>query len=109
MEQTLNAENPSTHFGMSPCKMPRNLPPIEEIIPHSGRMLLVNRVLEFGQNHGKVEVVLEESKPYFENGKFQSVWLIELMAQAVGTVTGYEMWANDIPRAKAGFIVAIDN
>lgn len=80
---------------------------IEKLIPHRNSMRLVDCVSEYSNGSGEVRIQVDSRKPYFENGKFKSIWSVELMAQSVAAIYGMSAAESDGP--KVGYIIAIDH
>ena len=61
---------------------------IEELVPHSGRMVLLNRVLEFDEEYMVAEVIVRDDG-LFSDGNTVPAWLgIEYMAQTIAAQGG---------------------
>tara|TARA_R110002072_G_scaffold302958_1_gene490366 strand:- start:5250 stop:5693 length:444 start_codon:yes stop_codon:yes gene_type:complete len=66
------------------------LPPIAELVPHAGPMLLLHRLLECGDEHVVCEVLVR-SDGLFDSAGRVPAWLgIEYMAQAVAAFSGMQ-------------------
>jgi predicted hotdog family 3-hydroxylacyl-ACP dehydratase len=62
----------------------RNLPPIEDIIPHRGTMLLLDRVIAFENESTTAEYSPRDDSWYTDDQGNMPAWMgIELMAQTV--------------------------
>ncbi len=72
-------------------------PPIEEILPHRGGMLLVERVLSWDEKQATVSAVPSASAWYAEPAGMPSRIGVELMAQAIGTHVGVVAWSKGEP------------
>lgn len=65
------------------------IPPIEELLPHRGTMLLLDRVLEFGEERIRAECVPRRDAWYADARGNMPAWIgIELMAQAIAAHVG---------------------
>ena len=61
-----------------------------------------------GKGDGHVAAVLRRGKPYFAAERFQTFWLIEIMAQAVASQAGFSYYCKG-ERPPLGFIISIDD
>lgn len=59
------------------------------LVPHRGRMCLVDRVRALSESDlsGQVTVQLRPDAPYFSEGRFQTQWLVEISAQAAAAIS----------------------
>ena len=78
---------------MSVEKAPFGIDRILELLPHRAPMLMIDRVLEIGENHIRAEKLVSSAEPAFAGhfpGRpiFPGVLIIEAMAQAAG------IWAS---------------
>lgn len=66
------------------------LPPVEEVVPHSGPMVLLDRLIGFTEEEGlaTAEVVLRGDSMFVRDGKARAVVTVEYMAQAVAAYVG---------------------
>ncbi len=61
---------------------------VEELLPHSGRMVLLNRVIEFDEENMVAEVIVRDDG-LFGDGNTVPAWLgIEYMAQTIAALGG---------------------
>ena len=61
---------------------------VEELVPHSGRMVLLNRVIEFDEENMVAEVIVRDDG-LFGNNNTVPAWLgIEYMAQTIAALGG---------------------
>jgi predicted hotdog family 3-hydroxylacyl-ACP dehydratase len=65
-----------------------SVPPIEEVLPHRGIMLLVERVVTWDAEHAAVAATARRDAWYAEDGVMPSWIGIELMAQAIAAHVG---------------------
>lgn len=65
-------------------------PPIEELIPHSGAMVLVDALTHWTEGEAACGLRVRERAPFERDGKVESAVTIEYMAQAVAACLGYE-------------------
>lgn len=86
---------------------PKDVRP-ETILPHRGRMLLIDEILELDDDGTATRSVVTERWPFFNGRDVNTIVLIELVAQAAGVHNG---WIRDKlhgPAAdKKGWIVGI--
>ena len=68
--------------------MSSSVPPIEEVLPHRGIMLLVERVVAWDAEHAAVAATPRGDAWYAERGAMPSWIGIELMAQAIAAHVG---------------------
>jgi predicted hotdog family 3-hydroxylacyl-ACP dehydratase len=65
------------------------IPPVEEILPHRGTMLMLDRVLEFGPGHAVAEYAPRRDAWYADSRGNMPAWVgIELMAQTIAAHVG---------------------
>ena len=80
----------------------------ETILPHRGRMLLIDEILELDDDGAVTRSVVTERWPFFNGRDVNTIVLIELVAQTAGVHNG---WIRDKlhgPAAdKKGWIVGI--
>ena len=86
---------------------PKDVRP-ENILPHRGRMLLIDEILEVDDDGAATRSVVTERWPFFTGRNVNAIVLIELVAQTAGIHNG---WIRDKlhgPAAdKKGWIVGI--
>lgn len=71
---------------MNPCQ---TLPPIEDLIPHRGSMLLLDRVVDFDAESACAEYTPQADAWYVNEAGNMPAWFgIELMAQTVAAQVG---------------------
>jgi predicted hotdog family 3-hydroxylacyl-ACP dehydratase len=82
--------------------------PVEAFVPHAGRMVLIDRVLEFGEEHLVTGVSIDENTLFFEDGAVP-VWVgIEYMAQSIAAWAGVNARLNN-QAVKIGFLLGTRN
>jgi predicted hotdog family 3-hydroxylacyl-ACP dehydratase len=65
---------------------------IYELIPHREPMLLINRVIELGQNFSCAEITISERSSFFIAGKGVPSWIgVEYMGQTAALIAGYQL------------------
>jgi predicted hotdog family 3-hydroxylacyl-ACP dehydratase len=70
--------------------MKSSFPPIEELIPHSGPLVLVDELVHWAAGEAVCSLRVREGAPFVTNGKVESAVTIEYMAQTVAACLGYE-------------------
>ena len=77
---------------------------IEDVLPHSHPMILIERILEYGELYIKTMVTISEATPFIYQGKVPSYVSIEYMAQSVAAYSGINQLksGNDI---QVGFLL----
>ena len=90
--------------------MQKIYPSVDAILPHRKTMLLIDTLLESCGTKGRVSIVMKENTPYWSENGLKMHWLIEMMAQGVGAVYGYEARKNKAEDHKPnlGFLIALD-
>ena len=80
-------------------------PPVAEVLPHRGRMVLLSRVLEHSAKHTVCAVEIGPDAPFLEPGGTVPAWIgVEYMAQCVAAHAGLRARARGEP-AKIGFLI----
>ncbi|HET9598486.1 MAG TPA: 3-hydroxylacyl-ACP dehydratase [Anaeromyxobacteraceae bacterium] len=64
------------------------LPPIASVVPHSGRMLLLDEVVAFDGSRVVCRVRLRPGSTFMEAGRVRAIVALEYMAQAVAAFAG---------------------
>lgn len=81
--------------------------PIENpafLLPHSGHMILIDRVLEYGDDYVYVEAKVDEKHILLHDGALPSTAGMEIMAQSIGAFAGIQaLLANE--QVKLGFLL----
>jgi|SRR5690554_441489 len=67
-------------------------PPIRELIPHAGRMVLLDELLEWEEGRAIAKMRIREGMPFVKAKKMDSIALMEPMAQTVAACLGYEAY-----------------
>ena len=65
-------------------------PPIEELVPHAGAMVLLDAMTAWRSGYARCIGKVREGAPFVREGAVESVVAIEYMAQAVAACLGYE-------------------
>jgi predicted hotdog family 3-hydroxylacyl-ACP dehydratase len=78
--------------------------PIAELVPHSGRMSLLDTLIAHDATSLTAELTVRSDSPFVEHGQVGS-WLgLEYMAQAIAAFAGSKGRANGEP-PKLGFLI----
>lgn len=81
---------------------------IEDLIPHRGKMKLIDRIVRIDFNQAISLAVVNSDWPMFEDGGVRSLVLVELAAQTAGLCNGYErVCVRGLDSSQEGFIVGI--
>jgi predicted hotdog family 3-hydroxylacyl-ACP dehydratase len=65
-------------------------PPIEELVPHAGAMVLLDAMTAWRSGYARCIGQVRAGTPFERYGQVESVVTIEYMAQAVAACLGYE-------------------
>ncbi len=71
-----------------------NIEDVEKLIPHRGRMRLVDEILEVDEKGAVTTSIVAENWPLVENGAADCVVLVELVAQTAGISLGWKEHRN---------------
>lgn len=89
---------------MSKCNIP-----VVDLLPHEPPMVLLDSVVDSGDDFAAAEVTVQSDKPFFVEGKgIQSYVGIEYMAQTCGVFAGLQCKAMGKPVA-LGFLLGTRN
>lgn len=61
---------------------------IQELIPHSGAMVLVDDIVEKKDDFISVKTLIKHDNPFLQNGKFPTFNTLEIMAQSLVVYRG---------------------
>ena len=81
-----------------------NFPDIRELVPHSGTMVLLDRVLAYDADMLCAEVTIHAGSLFCEGGQVGAWVGIEYMAQAIAAHAGYSASLRGAP-VKLGFLL----
>ena len=81
-------------------------PPVAQLVPHAGRALLLDRIVDVGDNRIVAELTITEDKPYCRDGRMGSWVGVELMAQCAAALAGLEAWRRGRP-PRVGFLLGV--
>lgn len=79
---------------------------VEDLLPHSGDMVLIDKMLEYGDDFGISGVRVDKSDKFFEesiNGIHAAIGL-EWMAQTIAAIAGIKALQNNRP-VQVGFLL----
>ncbi len=79
---------------------------IEDFIPHRGRMLLVEELIEASDKRGTVRTRVASTWPLCKNGRVDPVVLIEVVAQSAAALVGWRM-RHQQKMGGRGFLVGV--
>jgi predicted hotdog family 3-hydroxylacyl-ACP dehydratase len=83
-------------------------PRIEDLLPHSGRMLLIDEILEVDTETAVSKSRVSEKWPLFDGTTVSSLMIIELVAQTCGLSNGLNrIRTQGEGSIKKGFLVGI--
>lgn len=89
--------------------MKKNLPGIEELIPHRGRMRFIDGIVSLEEGSMKCTAVVREDNPFIANGLLQSHALVEYLAQSMAGLVGYQDYSKEDDGPAIGYLVAARN
>ena len=79
---------------------------VGNLIPQKFPFVMVDKVLEFGENFITSGFTIEESNIFTKEATFQEAGLIEHMAQSVALYTGYQFYLRN-EQAPTGYIGSV--
>ena len=82
------------------------LPRITDLIPHRGRMRLLDRVVSVDGGAMVAEGVVRGDNPFLRDGLLAPAALVEYMAQAMAALVS---WRHGDPEPKMGYLVGARN
>jgi predicted hotdog family 3-hydroxylacyl-ACP dehydratase len=80
------------------------LPPLAKIVPHSGRMVLLDEVVAFDGRRVVCRVALRPDSTFMNEGRVRAIVALEYMAQAVAAFAGLRGRATGDP-VRIGFLL----
>lgn len=81
---------------------------LEDLLPHRGKMLLVNEILEVDNTHALTLCRVEKFWPMAEGSGINPLILVELAAQTAGVCNGWDrIQAQGIDSDKTGWLVGV--
>ncbi|MCB1691033.1 MAG: hypothetical protein KDI33_21230 [Halioglobus sp.] len=81
-----------------------DFPPIEELVPHAAPMLLLDRVIESGEDYLVAELTVRLDGMFDDEGFVPALVGIEYMAQSIAAFSGLRSRVAGEP-AKLGFLL----
>jgi predicted hotdog family 3-hydroxylacyl-ACP dehydratase len=85
--------------------MSRSLPQLEDLVRHSGTMLLIDRLLEASDIHAVAEVTISESSTFYREGCGVPAYVgLEYLAQTIAAYDGALRHATGAP-PEIGFLL----
>ena len=80
--------------------------PVENLLPHAGDMVLLDRILEYGEDFAVSSVKVTPQSRFYESdiGGIHSSIGLEWMAQTIAAVAGITALSNNKP-VKVGFLL----
>ncbi len=81
-----------------------SFPPINELVPHRGRMLLIDEVVDWGKEFTVVHLEVRENNLFVRDGVVDPVVGLEYMSQAVAAWAGMSA-ANANRPVRLGYII----
>lgn len=79
-------------------------PPVEELLPHSAPMILVDELTSFDGEKATGRVVIRADSPLVERGRVPALVAIEYMAQSIGLLTGIIAYERG-ERVQVGYLL----
>ena len=81
---------------------------IEDLLPHRGKMLLVDEILELEATYGVTASIANSSWPLAGDNGIQPLILVELAAQTAGVCNGWDRIINQgVDSEKKGWLVGV--
>ena len=81
------------------------LPPVADVLPHRGPMVLLSRILEHSEQHTVCAVDIRIDAPFVEPAGTVPAWIgLEYMAQCVAAHAGLRARAHGEP-VRTGFLI----
>lgn len=79
---------------------------IDLLMPHSGNMVLVDEILEYGVDYAVLKSVVKENNAFLQDGFLPNYVLAEMMAQTLVVLRGL---GNQENANTIGFLLALRN
>lgn len=81
---------------------------IDDLLPHRGRMKLVDEILELDEGRSLTRSTVSPSWPFFDGTNVNALILVELLAQTAGINNGWtRILKNGLHSEKKGWLVGI--
>ncbi len=68
---------------------------LADLLPHSGKMLLLDELIDWGEDWLKAAVNVNDSSMFVNDGQVSALVAIEYMAQAIAALAGLRSRNND--------------
>lgn len=81
-----------------------NFPDIRSLVPHSGKMVLLDRVIAVDEKSLTTEVIIKSNSLFFSESGVGAWVGIEYMAQTIAAYAGYQAKLNN-EAVKVGFLL----
>lgn len=79
---------------------------VDLLMPHSGHMILVDEILEYGVDYAVLKSVVKENNAFLQDGFLPNYVLAEMMAQTLVVLRGL---SNKKNANTIGFLLALRN
>ncbi len=80
------------------------MPPVAEVVPHTERMLLLDRVVQYDDESLTAELTIRPDSPFVRAGHVGTWVALEYMAQAIAAFAGCDARTRGEP-PKVGFLI----
>ncbi len=81
---------------------------IDDLLPHRGRMKLVDEILELAEGRARTRSIVTPAWPFFDGTSVNALILVELLAQTAGIHNGWtRILKNGLDSEKKGWLVGI--
>jgi len=79
---------------------------VEKLLPHSGDMVLIDQMIDYGDDYGVSKVKVDADSKFFEDniGGIHAAIGLEWMAQTIAAIAGIEALQNNRP-VQVGFLL----
>lgn len=77
---------------------------VDELVPHSGSMSLLSKILDYGDEWLTAEVEITDASTFYDNGSVPAWIGLEYMAQAIGAYSGLQECLKG-EKPKLGFLL----
>lgn len=80
-------------------------PPVHELVPHTGSMVLLDRMVEWDPGYAVCDMLVRRGVRFVESGGMPTLVTIEHMGQCVAACLGYEAFIGG-EGTRVGMIIA---
>ncbi|MCP4682462.1 MAG: hypothetical protein GY864_09030 [Desulfobacterales bacterium] len=81
---------------------------IEDLIPHRGRMMLIDEIIDVNEDMAVTRALVTENWPLFDGKSVNPMVLIELVAQTAGVSNGWDrIKTRGMDSDKKGWLVGV--